>query len=94
LTKHQDHSVNSRHAIVTRAESESSIALTIIEAEARERFNSEAYTAQAAWHNENERLVRAFQDGQEDAAERYRAAVRTAQTRLSQRDVRSFRGIK
>jgi hypothetical protein len=65
--------------IVTQAESEASLFLTVREVEARERFNAESYAAQVTWHNTNERLVRQYQDSQEDAAEIYRAAIRQAQ---------------
>jgi hypothetical protein len=54
-------------------------ALAIIEADARETFNASVYEAQSQWHNENEKLIRQYQDGCEDNSERYRQAMVKAQ---------------
>ena len=53
--------------------------LATIEAQAREQFNAACYLAQAAWHNQNEKLHREFQDAVEDNAATYRAALTKAQ---------------
>jgi hypothetical protein len=60
-------------------ETETSTELATIEAISRETFNAAVYAAQAAWHNENERLIRAYQDGVEDNGVRYRQALVKAQ---------------
>ncbi|HEY8096676.1 MAG TPA: hypothetical protein VIE65_11385 [Methylobacter sp.] len=53
--------------------------LAIVEANARQAFNDSIFAAQVAHHNENERLIRAYQDGCEDNSEKYRQALVRAQ---------------
>ncbi len=53
--------------------------LALIEANARQTFNDAVYAAQVEWHNMNEKLHRQLQDGIEDNAEKYRAAMTKAQ---------------
>lgn len=53
--------------------------LAIVEANARQAFNDAVYAAQVEWHNTNEKLHRQLQDGIEDNAEKYRAAMTKAQ---------------
>jgi uncharacterized protein (DUF2461 family) len=66
-----------RQDIVTTTEDTSELA--VVETAAREEFNNVCYAAQAAWHNQNEKLHREFQDAVEDNAATYRAALTKAQ---------------
>lgn len=66
-----------RQEIVTTVDDNNELA--IVEANARQAFNDAVYQAQVAWHNENERLHRQFQDSIEDNAEKYRQAMVQAQ---------------
>jgi hypothetical protein len=52
--------------------------LAVIEAAARLTFDAACVDAQSTWHNRNEQLHRDFEDGLEDNATAYRAAITTA----------------
>ncbi len=52
--------------------------IAVIEVAARAAFDAACFDAQSTWHNRNEQLHRVFEDGLDDNATAYRAAITTA----------------